>query len=178
MAHPPALNQPERLTSLDAFRGFTIAGMILVNNPGSWSHIYPPLRHAEWHGWTFTDLIFPFFLFIIGVAIPLALSRRVEHGDSDSKLLLRVLRRSIILFALGLFLHGFLNYDFSTIRIPGVLQRIAICYFFVSLVYLKTGIRGQAITAAALLAAYWLLTLGRIRPQVCVQKNYRSQSLC
>ena len=157
MANPPALNHPERFSSLDAFRGLTIAGMILVNNPGSWSHVYPPLRHAEWHGWTFTDLIFPFFLFIVGVAMPLAFSRRLERGDSELQLILRVVRRFFILFGLGLFLNGFPNFDFSTIRIPGVLQRIAVCYLVVSVIYLRTGIRGQAITTAALLIAYWLL---------------------
>ncbi len=155
MNDPPPLNPSERLISLDVFRGLTIAGMILVNNPGSWSHVYAPLRHAEWHGWTFTDLIFPFFLFIVGVAIPF--SRRLQSGESHSRLLLRMARRSAILFGLGLFLSGFPYFDFSTIRIPGVLQRIAICYFIVSFIYIKTRIKGQAITAAALLLTYWLL---------------------
>lgn len=157
MAHASAPNQPERLISLDVFRGFTIAGMILVNNPGSWSHIYPPLEHAEWNGWTFTDLIFPYFLFIIGVAIPLAFSRRMERGDSKASLVVQVFRRAAILFALGLFLSGFPYFDFTTIRIPGVLQRIAVCYLVVSLIYLRSGVRGQAILTAALLAGYWLM---------------------
>ncbi len=93
-----------RLTSLDVFRGATIAGMILVNNPGSWAYVYPQLRHADWHGWTFTDLIFPFFLFIVGVAIVFSFSRRIELGYSKTKLFLKVIRRTLILFALGLFL--------------------------------------------------------------------------
>ena len=118
----------ERLVSLDVFRGITIAGMILVNNPGSWSSIYPPLKHAQWHGCTPTDLIFPFFLFIVGVAITLSLSKRKERGDNQNKLLLNVLRRSLILFALGLFLNGFPYFDISVIRIPGILQRIAVVY--------------------------------------------------
>ncbi|MEW6060418.1 MAG: DUF5009 domain-containing protein [Bacteroidota bacterium] len=154
----------ERLVSLDAFRGFTIAGMILVNNPGSWSHIYPQLAHAEWHGWTFTDWIFPFFLWIVGVAMTFSFDVRKSRGDSKEKLLRNVLRRSVIIFALGLFLAGFpfgllWNHHFSweTIRIPGVLQRIAICYFAASLVYLYTSMRGQIIAIGALFVSYWLM---------------------
>lgn len=154
----------ERLVSLDAFRGFTIAGMILVNNHGSWSHIYPQLAHAEWHGWTFTDWIFPFFLWIVGVAMTFSFDVRKSRGDSKEKLLRNVLRRSIIIFALGLFLAGFpfgllWNHHFSweTIRIPGVLQRIAICYFAASLVYLYTSMRGQIIAIGALFVSYWLM---------------------
>src|SRR5438270_6897751 len=85
---------PSRLMSLDVFRGATIAAMMLVNNPGNWSAAYKPLLHAEWNGWTFTDLIFPFFLWIVGVAIPLSTSRRLEQGQSRAELLTHVLRRS------------------------------------------------------------------------------------
>src|SRR5215475_2505366 len=92
----------QRLMSLDVFRGATIAGMMLVNNPGNWDAAYEPLLHAEWHGWTFTDLIFPFFLWIVGVAMPLSMSRRIEQGQSRRDLFLHVLRRSVIIFALGL----------------------------------------------------------------------------
>lgn len=145
----------DRLTSLDVFRGATIAGMILVNNPGSWAYVYPQLRHADWHGWTFTDLIFPFFLFIVGVAIVFSFSRRIELGYSKTKLFLKVIRRALILFALGLFLNGFPNFDFSTIRIMGVLQRIAICYLFASLIYLTSSVRWQAIWSIVLLFVYW-----------------------
>ena len=123
--------------SLDVFRGATIAAMILVNNPGTWSAIYKPLEHAEWHGWTFTDLIFPFFLWIVGVAIPLSTARRLEQGQSRRQLLLHALRRSVIIFALGFFLNSFSllldgslwrdglsawwqNYA-TTVRVPGVL---------------------------------------------------------
>ncbi|CUU02123.1 Predicted acyltransferase [Candidatus Thermokryptus mobilis] len=144
-----------RLTSLDVFRGATIAGMILVNNPGSWAYVYPQLRHADWHGWTFTDLIFPFFLFIVGVAIVFSFSRRIELGYSKVKLFGKVVRRTIILFALGLFLNGFPEFNLSTIRIMGVLQRIAICYFFASIIYLTSNVRGQAIWSFALLFIYW-----------------------
>ncbi len=155
--HLPAPSRTERLASLDVFRGLTIAGMILVNNPGSWSHVYSPLAHAEWHGWTPTDLIFPFFLFIMGVAIPLALGRRLARGDPRRAIWWHIVRRALILFALGLFLNGFPHFELSRIRIPGVLQRIALCYLFSALIVMKTTVRGQAIAAALLLAAYWLL---------------------
>src|SRR5215210_1939036 len=85
-----------RMLSLDVFRGLTIAGMVLVNNPGSWSSIYSPLEHAEWHGWTPTDLIFPFFLFIVGISITLAFARRVESGSDQSDLLKKIFKRSLI----------------------------------------------------------------------------------
>src|SRR5919199_5577120 len=106
-----------RMQSLDAFRGMTVAGMILVNNPGTWSAIYSPLEHAEWHGWTPTDLVFPFFLFIVGVAIPLAFARRMEEGGNNRDLYLKIIRRSIIIFALGLFLAAFPHFNFATLRI-------------------------------------------------------------
>src|SRR5207248_7191966 len=98
--------QPRRLLSLDAFRGMTVAAMVIVNNPGSWRAVYGPLRHAEWHGWTPTDLIFPFFLFIVGAAVPLALGRRVDAGEPRAHIVVRVVRRSVIIFALGLLLHA------------------------------------------------------------------------
>jgi predicted acyltransferase len=146
-----------RLLSLDAFRGMTVAGMTLVNNPGTWSAIYSPLEHAEWHGWTPTDLVFPFFLFIVGVSITLALSRRAEAGGSKRDLYFKIVRRSLIIFGLGLFLAGFPYFNLSTIRIPGVLARIAVCYLCASLIFLNTDWRKQAYTAAALLLGYWAL---------------------
>ena len=156
--------KPERLLSLDAFRGFTIAGMILVNNPGSWSHIYPQLAHASWHGWTFTDFIFPFFLWIVGVSMTFSFAVRKTKGDSNITLLLNVLRRSVIIFGLGLFLAGFPfgllwdhNFSWSTIRIPGVLQRIAICYLAASLIYLYTSTRGQIIAIGVIFSTYWFM---------------------
>ncbi len=171
----PLINTPNpaRLMSLDVFRGATIAAMILVNNPGNWNAIYAPLDHAEWHGWTFTDLIFPFFIWIVGVAIPLSTARRLEQGQSRRQLLLHAFRRAVIIFALGFFLNSFLylidgslfrdggsawfhNYA-TTVRIPGVLQRIGICYFIATMIYLGTGIRGQIIWIAGLLAGYWVL---------------------
>src|SRR5437867_8181433 len=149
--------QPQRLVSLDVFRGLTIAGMVLVNNPGTWAHIYWPLEHAEWNGWTPTDLIFPFFLFIVGVAIPLAFGKRIERGDPRKSLFIKVVYRSVIIFLLGEFLAGFPYFHLSTIRIPGFLQRIAVCYFFASVIYLTNRPRTVAIFAVALLIVYWLL---------------------
>ena len=146
-----------RLVSLDAFRGATIAGMILVNNPGSWSHIYWPLRHAEWHGWTPTDWVFPFFLFIVGVSITLALSRRAERGGPQRDLYLKIARRTLIIFALGLLLAGFPFFNLATIRVTGVLNRIAVCYFFAAIIFLKTDWRKQLAVTAALLLGYWAL---------------------
>jgi predicted acyltransferase len=154
----------DRLISLDVFRGLTIAGMVLVNNPGSWSHIYWPLAHAEWHGWTPTDLIFPFFLFIVGVAIPLAFGRRVDADGTHRDLYLKVIKRTLIIFALGLFLNGFPYFELSTIRIPGVLQRIAVCYLLASIIFLKCSVRTQIVIAAVLLLVYWLLMAGLSAP--------------
>src|ERR1044072_7198333 len=152
-----ATQSGERLVSLDVFRGITIAGMVLVNNPGTWANIYWPLRHAEWHGWTPTDLIFTFFLFIVGLAISLRFGKRIERGDARRSLFLKVLYRSVIIFLLGEFLAGFPYFKLSTIRIPGVLQRIAVCYFFAGLIYLTTRARTTAIIAVALLIIYHIL---------------------
>jgi predicted acyltransferase len=146
---------PGRLVSLDAFRGATIAAMILVNNPGSWSHIYRQLDHAEWNGWTLTDLIFPFFLFITGVAT--VFSRSSATLPSRSRAYLKIVRRSAILFLLGLLLNGFPSYTLSTIRAMGVLQRIAVCYGVVAVVQLETGIGVQIAFAVVLLLGYWAL---------------------
>ncbi len=150
-------NPSGRLLSLDFFRGTTILAMILVNNPGSWAYVYPPLLHAKWHGWTFTDLIFPFFLFIVGVAIVYAFSKRLSSGTPKIDLYKKIIRRTLILFALGLFLSGFPYFDFSTIRIMGVLQRIAICYFVASIIYLHTDWKGQLGWAIGLMLAYWAM---------------------
>ncbi len=150
--------QHERLISLDAFRGATIAGMMLVNNPGTWSSIYPQLEHAEWNGWTFTDMIFPFFLWIVGVAMTMSFAHRQERGDTKMQLLLQVVKRSLIIFGLGLFLAGFPYFNFSTIRIMGVLQRIAVCYFITSLIVLYSkNIRTQAYWLLGFLISYWLM---------------------
>ena len=204
-----------RLLSLDVFRGITIAGMVLVNNPGTWSAVYPALKHAEWHGWTPTDFVFPFFVFIVGVAIPLALGRRVEQGAMTRDVYLKIIKRSAIIFGLGLVQMGFPFFDvaktdlplwvnigsvvlliaacvlfamdrfkesvivflamtvflaavyfvdqgfpyerFAKLRIPGVLQRLALCYLFASLIFLHTKWRLQALITAMLLFGYWML---------------------
>jgi predicted acyltransferase len=146
-----------RLSSLDAFRGITIAGMILVNNPGSWKYVYAPLRHAPWHGWTPTDLVFPFFLFIVGVSVSLALSKRIERGDSLASVYLKVVMRSLVLFALGMLLRLLFHFNFEGIRIPGVLQRIAVCYLVSALVFSKVGTKGRIAVIFFLLAGYYLV---------------------
>jgi predicted acyltransferase len=151
------LTASSRLVSLDVFRGITIAGMVLVNNPGTWSTIYWPLEHAEWNGWTPTDLVFPFFVFIVGVAIPLAFGRRMEGGVSQRGHYWKIAKRTLIIFGLGLFLAAFPYFQLSTIRIPGVLQRLAVCYFFASIIFLKTRVRTQVVITIALLLIYWLL---------------------
>jgi len=160
---PEIANQ--RLVSLDAFRGITIAGMVLVNNPGSWDAIYPPLDHAEWNGWTPTDLVFPFFLFIVGVAITFSLGNRVAAGGAKRDLYLKIIRRAVLIFVIGLILNTFPFYDFAKgewldpgmVRIMGVLQRIAICYLVSSLMFLHTNWRQQVIIAIGLLIVYWFL---------------------
>lgn len=155
VARPDAVSG--RLMSLDVFRGATIAAMLLVNNPGDWGAVYAPLLHAPWHGWTFTDVIFPFFLWIVGVAMTLSFARRVERGESRSALMLHALRRSAIIFGLGLLLAGFPYYNPATIRIPGVLQRIAVCYLAAALIFLMSGLRGMILWTGGLLSVYWVL---------------------
>jgi predicted acyltransferase len=208
-------NSNDRLISLDVFRGMTIAGMVLVNNPGTWSSIYGPLKHAEWHGITPTDYIFPFFLFIVGVAIPIALKKRMRDGVTGD-VYLKIAQRAATIFALGLLMSMIpffqfndttgipyvvkillvlsfsaalllyllerrtaaaitaaasaltvlifyfaggevVWYNFSTMRIPGVLQRIAVCYLVVSLIFLHTSWKQQAAISVGLLLLYWLL---------------------
>jgi predicted acyltransferase len=156
----PAPAPSLRLQSLDVFRGLTIAAMLLVNNPGTWSHVYPPLEHAAWHGWTPTDLVFPFFLFIVGVATALSLGRLAEAGESRAMLFRKALVRAGIIFALGLVIQGFPHYNLPHLRIPGVLPRIAIAYLITAVLVLITGVRGQILTLVCLLVGYWtLLTL-------------------
>ncbi|CAI2769345.1 acyltransferase family protein [Flavobacterium collinsii] len=197
----------ERLISLDVFRGLTILLMTIVNNPGDWGHVYAPLLHSEWHGCTPTDLVFPFFIFIMGVAIPLAMPTKSWDNTTFNKILVRSLRmlclgiffnyfgkiqlfglegiplligRLIITIAVGyalmgnfssriknilafsiLFIYLFLAYSgieaYHDVRLPGVLQRIAIVYFVVSLLYLKTSQKTQVITGIVLLLGYWAI---------------------
>jgi len=147
----------ERLESLDAFRGATIALMILVNTPGDWHAVYGPLNHAEWHGWTITDVVFPSFLWIVGVAITLSLEKRLAAGSPRGKLLLQAARRAAILFLLGLISYALPDFNLSTQRILGVLQRIGICYFIAAAIYLWTGWRAQIAWIVGLLGVYWAL---------------------
>ena len=208
------MSNENRLVSLDVFRGMTIAGMVLVNNPGTWAHIYDPLEHASWHGLTPTDWIFPFFLFIVGVAIPIALGKRVAEGVT-AKVYSKIVSRSVMIFAIGLLMsvipffqfaatdapdwskmliwiamtggllflllrnfmlagvliglgiagvivlnlggYNAVPYNFGTMRIPGVLQRIGVCYLAVSLIFLHTNWKQQAYIAAGILLGYWAI---------------------
>jgi predicted acyltransferase len=165
----------ERLLSLDVFRGITVAGMLLVNNPGTWSAIYPPLEHAEWNGWTPTDLIFPFFLFIVGITTHISLQGRRARGDDDRALVKQILRRGAIIYLLGFLMawfpfyqygatvEGFTNptfwdrfvYRLEHVRIMGVLARIGIVYICAALLTLRTTLKQQIIILAVLLYGYW-----------------------
>ena len=148
---------PPRLASLDAFRGLAIAGMILVNKPGSWAHVYPPLRHAVWHGATPTDLVFPFFLFAIGVAMPFSFAAREARGDSRALLWRHVLVRALILYGLGLFMTAVPRFDFATVRLVGVLARIAMVYLVAGTLVLFLSRRAVFALMLAFVAVYWAL---------------------
>jgi predicted acyltransferase len=156
-AESPRTRSAPRLLSLDVFRGLTIAAMLLVNNPGSWSHVYPPLEHAAWNGWTPTDLVFPFFLFIVGITTTLSLGGLLAEGVRSRILFRKVLIRAVLIFALGLLLQGFPAYDLGTIRVLGVLQRIALSYLVAATIVLSTSVRGQVGALIALLLGYWAL---------------------
>jgi|WetSurMetagenome_2_1015567.scaffolds.fasta_scaffold00336_17 predicted acyltransferase len=148
-----------RLISLDAFRGITIAAMLLVNFPGNEEHVYAPLRHTHWNGITPTDLIAPFFLFIVGVSIAFAYSRRLEAGMSPTKLYPKLIGRSVKIFAVGMFLNilGLLpDLNFADIRYTGTLHRIAIVFLVCGIIYLNTGWKTQALIGAVVLILYWL----------------------
>lgn len=148
----------ERLAALDVFRGLTIAGMLLVNNPGSWGSIYAPLRHAAWHGWTPTDLVFPFFLFIVGITTHLSLETRRARGAADRDIVLGILKRGGLIVLLGLLVAAFpFTPDrIANIRIPGVLQRIGVAYIVAALITLRTTLRQQIAVAGVILIGYWL----------------------
>jgi len=148
-----------RLVSLDAFRGFAIASMVLVNNPGDWGHLYAPLDHAQWNGWTFTDLVFPFFLFAVGISMAISIERRTRAGAVPGALMLSIARRAAVIFAVGLALNAFPAFDLSTLRVPGVLQRIALCIVIAApfAIWLRT--QSIAIGIVLLLALYTILML-------------------
>lgn len=148
-----------RLLSLDAFRGFTIAAMLLVNNPGDWNNLYPQLAHAPWSGWTFTDWIFPFFLFIGGVSMHLSLGHRAAEGANKLRLLQQLGQRAAIIFLLGFTLNLIPNVDFNTVRIPGVLQRIAVCTVLAAPIVVFFSWRQQCIWIVAILSLYSAIML-------------------
>ncbi|MEO8402770.1 MAG: heparan-alpha-glucosaminide N-acetyltransferase domain-containing protein [Gammaproteobacteria bacterium] len=146
-----------RLLSLDVFRGITIALMILVNSPGNQT-AYAWLSHSIWNGCTLADMVFPFFLFIVGVSLVFSLSKSLEQKIPTEQLFKRVTKRAITIFLIGLFLNAFpYHFHLDTIRVYGVLQRIAICYFIASLLFLKTPVKTQAIIFIVLLIVYWLM---------------------
>jgi predicted acyltransferase len=185
---PPPTPSPrpvrERLLSLDVFRGMTIAGMLLVNDPGSWSAIYPPLEHATWNGWTPTDLIFPFFLFIVGITTHLSLEARRARGDDEGALIRQIIRRGLLIFLAGFLVNGFPYFTWGAVdgianptfvervvdrlyhwRIMGVLQRIGLAYMFAALLSFKTTLKQQVIILTTLLFGYWFaMTLVPVPP--------------
>lgn len=147
-----------RLASVDVLRGLTMAAMIVVNNPGTWSHMYPALRHAAWgEPLRLADLIFPTFIFLVGVSVPLAFARRLAAGAPHAGLLTRALRRAGILLLIGVGLNLFPDFDLATLRLPGVLQRIGVVYAACAAAYLAWGPRGWLTAAAGLLAGYTAL---------------------
>jgi len=150
------MTEVKRLVSLDAFRGFTIAAMIFVNYPGSWGHVYKPFLHKEWHGLSPTDLIFPFFIFIVGVSIALAYTKRLQKGVPKKSMYKKIAIRSFNIFIVGILLWLFPKFDLENIRVAGVLQRIAIVFFVSAILFLNTNWKTQAWIAAMVLIFYWL----------------------
>ncbi|MBC7918413.1 MAG: hypothetical protein H7Y28_11465 [Rhodoferax sp.] len=148
-----------RLVSLDAFRGFTIAAMLLVNNPGDWGHLYSQLAHAKWNGWTFTDWVFPFFLFISGMAMAFSLGRLAHAGTDRPALLRKLAVRASIVFMIGFALNVIPHFNFDTVRIPGVLQRIALCTLLAGPIVVYCSWRQQILWILALYAMYSVLML-------------------
>jgi predicted acyltransferase len=173
---PTAPPPRERLLSLDVFRGMTVAGMLLVNNPGSWANIYPPLEHAPWNGWTPTDLVFPFFLFIVGITTYLSLSARRARGDTELAIRAQIVRRGALIFLFGLLINGFPYFTWGDVpgvaeptllqrmgdrllhwRIMGVLQRIGLAYVIAGLFTLRTSLKQQIVLITSLLIGYWVV---------------------
>ncbi len=156
----PISTGPERLVSLDVFRGLTVAGMLLVNQPGDWSAIYPPLAHAPWHGWTPTDLIFPFFLFIVGVTTHLSVEARRRRGEDERAIALQIAKRGALIVLCGLLLASFPWWPLERItgmRFPGVLQRIGVAYFFGAMLTLRGSLARHVLILVALLYGYWFV---------------------
>lgn len=165
----------ERLLALDVFRGATVAGMLLVNNPGSWGAIYPPLAHAAWHGWTPTDLIFPFFLFIVGVTTHLSADARRARGDDEGAILRQVLTRGALIILLGWLLAAFPYWPLTRIteiRLPGVLPRIGLAYMGAALLTRRGSLQQQVLTLVVLLYGYWFaMTLLPVPGQLGIGAN-------
>ena len=162
VAAAPATGAGERLDALDVLRGLTVAGMLVVNTPGTWEHAYPQLLHAEWNGWTYTDTIFPFFLFIVGVSMEISFTRRSDSGTTRADLLRHTAARGAAIFGIGLALNAlsYVLFHKEHLRIPGVLQRIGVCFLAAGLIRLLIGRRGVFPAAVALLLLYWgLMTL-------------------
>jgi predicted acyltransferase len=156
----PAIMQPEkkqRLLSLDFFRGLTVAAMILVNNPGDGDHVYAPLEHSKWNGCTPTDLVFPFFLFMVGVSITLAIGPRKDDKTLHRKIILTALKRSIIIYIIFAAIHFLFTFNFSNYRILGVLPRIAIVFFISVVIFIKTNFKQQRWIFSIILIVYYLL---------------------
>ena len=147
----------QRLVALDVFRGLTIMLMVVVNTPGTWAHVYAPLRHAKWHGCTPTDLVFPFFLFIVGVAMWFSF-RKFNH-QLTKPALLKILRRTVLIFLIGLLMKLFPKFDFAHLRYLGVLPRIALAYGMAAILVLILGKKGRWILAFFVLIAYWLILM-------------------
>jgi predicted acyltransferase len=151
-------NERARLASVDALRGLTVAAMLLVNDPGDWGHVYAPLEHADWNGCTPTDLVFPFFLFVVGVSLSLSLGPRIDAGADARALRRTVWLRALRIVLLGLLLHAVAHWAMDTraFRPFGVLQRIGICFAAAGLLAIHTRPRTQWLTFAAILIGYWL----------------------
>lgn len=152
-----SFDSSKRLVSLDALRGYTIVLMVIVNDPGSWNHVYPPLLHAEWNGITLTDLVFPFFLFIVGTSITLAYTKRLDAGADRKDLYRKIVSRAVKIMLLGWFLWLWPTFDFGGMRYVGVLPRISIVFLVCALVFLNTNWKQQVWIASLILIGYWLL---------------------
>lgn len=149
--------EPKRILSLDAFRGYTVAAMIMVNFPGSWDHVFPTLRHSKWNGLTFTDLVAPFFLFIVGISICLAYSPKLSPKIDKGPLYRKILWRGLKIFAVGMFLNALPHFDLANLRWTGTLHRIAVVFVISALIFLNTNWKQQAWLAAFLLVGYWIV---------------------
>ncbi len=150
------MDRPERILSVDVFRGLTMAMMILVNYPGSWSYVYQPLTHSDWNGITPTDFIFPFYIFIVGISVVLSYSRQMEAGKPRKEMIKKILVRGLKIYAIGFFLHYLPDFDFDKIDLFGVLQRIAVVFTACALLYILTNWKTQLYIMSGILIGYWI----------------------